>query len=115
AVVVISDKELGLDDDRIIQIGPEGTPDNAGIAFLSARSGQVMVRCRSTSRQTRTLRVTSGSRASERKVDLAANADTDVFIEFADPSEVIEARLMESDAFDGDDRAWIVKPKTWPV
>jgi hypothetical protein len=114
-VVVISDKELGLEDDRIIQIRPEGTPDNAGIAVMSARSGQVMVRCRSTSRQTRTVRVTSGSRNGERKVDLAANVDTDVFIDFADPSGVIESRLLESDAFDGDDCAWIVRPNTWPA
>ena len=114
-VVVISDKELGLGDDRIIQIRPEDKPDNAGIVLLSARSGQVMVRVRATARQSRTVRVTSGSRSSERKVELGANADSDVFIDFADPSDVIEVRLLEADAFDGDDRAWVVRSNTWPV
>jgi hypothetical protein len=114
-VVVISDRDLGLEDERVIQVPPEGTPQNVGIELLAAGAGQVMARLRSTGAATRRLRVASGGPTAERKVELRAGAATDVFVDLPDPAEVIETRLVEADAFDGDDRAWIVRPSTWPM
>jgi len=116
-VIIISDKQLRLNktDDHIIQVVPNIPVNNTAITHLSARSGQVMARLRSTTPATRTLRITSDNNTVERKIDLKANHETDVFLDLPNPGEVIEAILLDFDDFDADNRAWIVRPITWPA
>jgi hypothetical protein len=115
-VVVVSDRELDLPPKgAIVQVLPASAVRSAGITLLAVRQGQVMIRLRTTDAAGRTVRVSSGEKTVERRVDVKAGADTDVFVEMPAPGEIVEAALVEADDFDGDDRAWVVRPATWPA
>jgi hypothetical protein len=114
-LIVISDHDITTAEDQTILVPPASRPKNAAITLLAANQGQVMVRVRATTAMSRTVRITSGPQTLERRVDLQPDHDADLFLDLKNPAETIEARLVDSDDFDGDDRAWLVRPKTWPT
>jgi hypothetical protein len=82
---------------------------NGGIIALAERPGQVMVTLRATEAGTRGLSVRSGDRAVQKRVELVAGVDQNVFVELDAAGDTIEAALDGRDDFDGDDRAWLAR------
>lgn len=115
AVIVLSDRDLAISNDQLVQFKPQSAVHNAGIIALAARPGQVMVTLRATDATTRTLSARSGSRGVEKRVDLKPGADQNVFLDLDAAEDVIEASIDGHDDFDGDDRAWLVRQRSWPI
>lgn len=112
AVIVLSDREIGISDDQLVQFRPRGVVRNAGIVALAERPGQVMVTLRATEAGARGLSVRSGGRVLEKRVELLAGVDQNVFVELEAEGATIEAALDGHDDFDGDDRAWLVRQRS---
>ena len=115
SVVVLSDRDLAIENDQLIQIRPRWGVHNAGIVALAQRPGQVMVTLRGSDATSRTLRVQCGDQKASRAIDLKPGADLRVFVDLNTPADTIEASLDGADDFDGDDRAWLVRMRAWPV
>jgi hypothetical protein len=115
SVIVLSDRDLAIDNDQLIQIRPREGIHNAGIVALAQRPGQVMVTLRATDATARTLRIQCGDQMASRTIDLKPGADQRVFVDLNTPADTIEASLDGADDFDGDDRAWLVRVRAWPV
>jgi hypothetical protein len=137
AVLVISDRRLDVEDDRVVQIAPEGELENVGIVRLEARrmmvengrnevavegvaseglEGQVLVRLRNQLALDRTvLRIESGEVVVEREIDLpAAGSEADLFVDVPNLGRLIRARLMVDDDLPADNVAWLVLSQSWP-
>ncbi len=123
AVVVLTDRKLGIEDDRLAVIPPADFVRDAGIVRLAARIepvAQVMVQVR---RQGLAqggdlrLRVISGDDVVERVVppppgDHIANYFIDMHKGLG---QIVRAELLDSDAASFDDRAWLVRERDWPI
>ena len=114
-VIVLSDQDLGITHPQLVQIKPEQPVQNAAIVALSNRPGQVMLTLHSTSALTRTLHAQSGDRTAQRTVDLKPGVDQNVFLDLDAAADTIEAWFDQSDDFDADDRAWLVRRQSWPI
>ncbi|MDB5289061.1 MAG: uncharacterized protein JWL69_302, partial [Phycisphaerales bacterium] len=118
-VIVLSDRPLGIDDPRLVQIAPETKVENVGIAALSANqtpSPQVMVRVRNDSgRAAAQVKVSSDGQSVERTVDLPpGGGERDYFFDLPRLGEVVEAALVAGDDQPADDRAWLVREGSFP-
>ncbi len=119
-VLVLTDQDLGRHDPRLVQITPEHAIHDIGIAMISARSEpqpQVMVRVRNhSSRTTAHLEVRSGDARSVRQIELAPSGGglRDYFIDLPTLGDTVEASLDVSDDIPADDRAWLVRERSWP-
>ena len=118
-IVVISDQELGPQDSRLIHATPDTKPSDVGIAAIQARSSprpQVMVTVLNQSElRNTTLTIKSGDEIEAQQITLPPTGQTqNYFIDFKQFSDLIEARLDVSDDLPADDRAWLVRERTWP-
>lgn len=118
-ILVISDQELHRHDPRLIQISPERAPQDIAISTLSARATprpEVMVRVRNATSQTSApLIVRSGSQAQTRQIDLPPRGnDRDYFIDMPQLGDAVEAMLDVRDDISADNRAWLVRERSWP-
>lgn len=116
-VVVLSDQETGVTDDRIIQIAPPQPIRNARIVFASARefpAPQIMVRLRSDGTLPRAmLRVSSGAQRVEREI-LLPSGEHDEFIDMPRLGETIRTELEADDDQPADNSVWLVRQASWP-
>lgn len=121
-VIVISDADLGVPDARIVQAADPTPLRNVGIVSLAARAtprAQVMVRVRNDSPlMSATLRLTTSDRpdgVTERSLSLPpAGAEADSFVDVRELGTAIAAELLVSDDLPADDRAWLVRERSWP-
>ncbi|HWE94505.1 MAG TPA: hypothetical protein VG269_11125 [Tepidisphaeraceae bacterium] len=118
-VIVFSDQPLAIDHPRLVQIAPDSTPENVGIAVLSAReapSPQVMVRLRNDSgRASGQLKVGSDGQEVRKEVALPPRGgERDYFFDLARLGTVVEASVGQADDQPGDDRAWLVREGSFP-
>jgi hypothetical protein len=119
AVVVISDRQLGFDDPRLIQFSTAGMIDNIAIAKMAARetpSPQVMLTLRNDSdRRSASVKVTSGTLSVARTLDLPPRGgERNYFFDFAKFDTIIAASLDVKDDQPADDRAWLVREGSYP-
>lgn len=114
-VLVVTDQVLPPSSNTAV-LAPAGGAGvrNVGITALAARQGQVMVRLRSTSPNSSTLKISSGGNSIQRQVTFASPGSQELFIELAAPDQIIQASLNSADDFDADDRAWLVRRGSWP-
>jgi hypothetical protein len=115
SVLLLSDRDLAIEDDQLIQVKPRRGVHNAGIVALAHRPGRVMVTLRTTDANARTLRIQCRDQTAVRTIDLEPGADQKMFVDLNAPADTIEASLEGADDFDGDDRAWLVPVRAWPV
>ncbi|MDB5330455.1 MAG: hypothetical protein JWP03_1606 [Phycisphaerales bacterium] len=118
-VIVFSDQALAMDNPRLVQIAPESTPENVGIAALSARetpSPQIMVRLRNDSGRTaEQLKVSSEGQEVVKEVALPPRGqERDYFFDLPRLGTVVEASLGQADDQSADDRAWLVREGSFP-
>jgi len=119
-VFVVSDRPLGLDDSRLIQLVPASSVRNAGITLLAARETprpQVMVRVRNdTPLRSARLEVTTAGERTTAEIELPApGADArDKFVDVPRLGDVVVARLVAEDSFEADNVAWLVRGGSWP-
>ncbi|MDB5173815.1 MAG: hypothetical protein JWN51_2588 [Phycisphaerales bacterium] len=119
-VIVLSDRPLGIDDPRLVQIAPESKVENVGIAALSARempSPQVMVRLRNDSGRTAAqVKVSSDGQGVGRSVDLPPRGgEQDYFFDLPALGKTVEASLLvAADDQPADDRAWLEREGSFP-
>jgi len=120
-VIVLSDQNLNVDDKRVIRVSPQGTVANISIAHVAARIspvGQVQVRLRNQSSQTKTsMRVSCDRRESARQeVELPAIGQTrDYFLAIDAAAKLIRAEIDVADDFAGDNAAFLVRRGSWPA
>lgn len=118
-ILVISDHDLHRHDSRLIQISPETIPVDVGIVMLAASATprpQVMARIRNQSSQTSTtLTVESGGQPQRRQIDLPPRGgERDYFIDMPQLGDTVEAMLDLRDDIPADDKAWLVRERSWP-
>jgi hypothetical protein len=120
-VIVLTDRELEGSSDRLVQIAPEESVEDVGIADVGARSkpsSQVMVRLRNQSKlDSAPVRITSGSQTLSRVVKLPAAGETkDFFFDMAEPlGDMVAVEINAHDVAPVNDRAWLVREKSWPI
>jgi hypothetical protein len=112
--IVLSDRDLGIVDPQLVQVKPAEAVHNTGIIALAQRPGQVMVTLRSNESAARTLRLKSGNQSFSVAVKLEAGAEQNVFVDLQGDRDMIEASLEGNDDFEADDRAWLVRRRSWP-
>ncbi len=117
--ILLSDRDLGLTSDQLLQIKPKTPVQNAGIINLANRPGQVMVTLRATDATTRLLRVTSGTKTVEQTVTLEPGPDQNIFLDLDTSADTIQAILAADpkvpDNYEGDDLAWLTRRQSAPV
>jgi hypothetical protein len=115
-VLLLSDHDLGPLPPSVIQIRPDTTPHNAGIVALARRPSQVMITLAATHATSRTLVLQSGDRTVRQNVDLPAAGQRNLFLNFDPATDTLEARLEgPADDLEADDRAWLVRHRSWPT
>jgi hypothetical protein len=115
-VLLLSDQDFGPLPADVIPIRPDTSPHNAGIVTLAHRPGQVMVTLAATHATSRTLVLQSGDRTLRQTVDLPADSQRNLFLNFEPATDTIDARLEgAADDFEADDRAWLVRRRSWPT
>jgi hypothetical protein len=115
-VILLSDQEIGVANDRLVQIVPTQAIQNIGIAALSVRATpvpQAMVRILNDSPlRAATLTVTSASPVS---VALPNKGDIhNYFIDLTDAPPVVEAGIDPGGDIDADDHAWAARQAGYP-
>lgn len=123
-ILVLSDRRLASESDRLVQISPAAAVVDVGIDLLAARdmpAPQVMIRVlnRSSAGKT-TVVVTSGEQQIERKVSLPPGGKSrDFFFDFTAPlAETARARISTDEIADRavvNDRAWLARERSWPI
>jgi hypothetical protein len=118
-VVVLSDCQLADDKASVIELGPMTPVHDVAIALVAARATptpQVMVRLRNQSPlQSAQLLVSSGDAKSQQQVRLPARGQTaDYFVSLPHLAQTIEATLEVDDDQPADNRAWLVRQRSWP-
>jgi hypothetical protein len=115
-VLLLCDQDLGPLPAHVIQVRPDTSPHDVGIVALAYRPGQVMVTLAATHATSRSLVLQSGDRTLRQSVDLPANSPRNLFLNFDPAADTIEARLEgPADHFEADDRAWLVRRRSWPT
>ncbi len=117
-VVVVSDRKLGISDERIVQIAPVGTVENVTITRLTIRQGQVMARVENQSSITNAELVVRSDQveASRQEIELPKRGESrDYFVDLRRPGMVLEAELLVKDDLDADNRRIVVRRGAWPV
>jgi hypothetical protein len=115
-VLLLSDQDLGPLPANVIPIRPDTSPQNAGVVALAHRPGQVMVTLAATHATSRTLVLQSGEHTLQQPVEIPANSPRNLFLDFEPATDTIEARLEgPADDFEADDRAWLVRRRSWPT
>jgi len=113
-VIALTDQDLDLADPKLVTIAPTEAVHNTAIIALAQRPGQVMATLHATDAKSVTLHLRAGDRTADARVDLAANADQNVFVNLdAAGADTIEAWLDATDDFDADDRAYLVRQRDW--
>ena len=120
AVIVLSDQSPGIEDPRLVHVPPEKGVSNVGIVRFAMRetpAPQAMVRVRNQSSLSRAvLRLLSEEREVARiEVELPPSGDRDYFVDVPSPGKVVMAEVQVSDDLAADDRAWLVRERSWPV
>ena len=118
-VLVISDQPLRIVSNRLIEIGPQTTVDDVGIAGIAARerpSPQVMVRVRNQSRKTDAeLVVTFNGQSVRRPIQLPKQgAEQDYFVDINQLGRIVSAELTVRDDQAADKRAWLAREGSSP-
>ena len=120
-VVVLSDHDPGLRNERVIRIPPARPSQTARIVAVAPRETpavQVMVRARGGPGIAKgTVTVSSGGTSAERRdVELLPDRDTDVFVDLPALGDFVKAELLVDGGDDqpGDDTAWVVREASWP-
>lgn len=120
-IIVITDRDLGVDNDRLVRAAPQASVRNAGITLVAARETprpQVMVRVRNDSDAAQTeLRVSSAGRDVTRTIDLppCGAEPRDYSIDLERFGDVIEMKLTSPDDFPADNAAWLVREGSPPL
>jgi hypothetical protein len=118
-VIVLSDRDIGITRDQLLQVKPKAAVHNAGIVALAYRPGQVMASLASTDAASRRLRVTSGTKSTEQLVTLKPDRVQSVFLDLDAPADTIEAVLAPDpqapDDFQADDHAWLARRQSAPI
>jgi hypothetical protein len=120
AVIVLSDQSPGMDDRRLVHVPPEKGVSNVGIVRFAVRetpARQAMVRVRNQSSMDRAVvRLLSDEQEVARvDVELPASGERDYFVDLPNVGRVVTAELQVSDELSADDRAWLVRERSWPV
>jgi Aerotolerance regulator N-terminal len=122
-ILVLTDRHLTVTNDRLLQIAPDAVVNDVGIAAIAARAtrraqgGQVMVRLRNSSplREV-SLRVISGDRTIASTQQLPPSGQTrDYFIDVSNLAESVRVEIDPHDQASVNDRAWLVREKSWPI
>ena len=123
-ILAITDQapqNLDTPDSRVIVVSPDQAARNVGIVRLSARAGQVMLRLRNDSPLTVGDVALYRDGASEpvvvRSISLPPTGEeVNFFFDLAAAEQLIEARvLVGGDEMPADDRAWLVRERSWPT
>jgi hypothetical protein len=114
-IIVVSDQDLGSVGAEVIAARPKAGVRDAGIVGLAERPGQVMVALAGTEATSRTLVIDSGGAVVRREVKIGAGEGQKVFVDLDPRGDTIEARLEGTDDFDANDRAWLVRQRSWPA
>lgn len=119
-VVVLTDQPIPIRDNRMLVIPPDRLPQNVSIVHVAARETpqpQVMVRVRNQSDRTQaTLVVRSNGSPTSRPIALPPSGTEENFFCDAPPlGPVLAVELEVGDDLVFDNRAWLVRQRTWPV
>ena len=120
-VIVLSDQELHLSNERMVCIAPQTESSNISIARIAARispAGQVMVTLRNQSHAKKMeLQVQSDNRpTAAQEVDLPPKGTTrDYFLPIDAAARQIRAQIEGVDDFTGDNTAYLVRRGSWPT
>ena len=118
--VVISDQPLTLDDPRLVQVVPSNAPSNVGIVQFAVRespAGQAMVRVWNESPLRKViLRLLSDNQERTRlELDLPPTGEHDYFLDVPTLGRVVTAELEATDDLAADNRASLVRDRSWPL
>ena len=114
-VIVVTDRDVGIENDRLVRVAPQSPISNVGITLVAARETphpQVMIRVRSGSDAAQAeLRVSSAGRDVTRTIDLPPRGaePRDYFIDLERFGDVIKAEFTSPDEFPADNAAWLVR------
>lgn len=120
-VIVLTDQDLHLSDNRLLRVSPQTQISNISIARIAARitsGGQVMVSVRNRSEQQKTtLQVFSDDRqAARQEVDLPPRESARAYFLPVDAAaRVIRVQIEADDDFAGDNAAFLVRRGLWPI
>ena len=119
-VVVISDQPLNLDDARLVHVVPVNAPSNVGIVQFAVRespAAQAMVRLRNESPLRKAvLRLLSDDQEHARlELELPPTGERDYFLDLPTLGRVITAELEATDDLAADNRASVVRERSWPL
>jgi len=111
-VVLLSDRVIDVNNDRLVRIVPRQRPSNIGIAALYVRAApapQAMVRIAADRRIVDATLHVSG--AAPVRIAAAGN----YFVDLDSVRDVVGASLAPSGDIDAADRAWAVRKNAWPA
>jgi len=120
-VIVLSDQDLKIDQNRLVKAAPNGAAANISIAHLAARispMGQAQVRLRNQSPQNKTVvRVLCDEKQTARQeVQLPPTSQLrDYFFPIDPAAKVIRVQIDAPDDFAADNAAFLVRRGSWPM
>lgn len=120
-VLVLTDQDLAISDERIVRIAPDMPVRNAGIVHIAARARpapQVMLRLRNCSSGPLrgALAVEADGRVIRRiAVNLPAEAVKDEFVNLPESARTVTGRLELDDDLPADNEASLVYDRSWPM
>ncbi|HEV8290939.1 MAG TPA: hypothetical protein VGP94_03415, partial [Tepidisphaeraceae bacterium] len=120
-VIVLTDQQLHISDDRLVRVSPQSELKNISIAHIAARispASQVMVRVRNQSDQKQAIiRLLSDEHENARQeAELPATGQVrEYFLPFDPRAKVVRVEIDAADDFAADNSAFLVRRGSWPI